>query len=98
MGRSCYVLVRVAFPSCFVCFLLLEASSLVLTIGGCIGILWMMYVNTGTRKEGEKSAYSLFNENFEAFVSQLLYYCHASVNVCGLALMERQAWRILIVN
>ncbi|KAF8455856.1 hypothetical protein BGX38DRAFT_1164931, partial [Terfezia claveryi] len=38
----------------------------------CIGILWMMYANTGTRKEGEKSAYSLFNENFEAFVSQLL--------------------------
>ncbi|KAF8477466.1 hypothetical protein BDZ91DRAFT_774084, partial [Kalaharituber pfeilii] len=32
----------------------------------CIGILWMMYVNTGTRKEGDKSAYSLFNDNFEA--------------------------------
>ncbi|KAI5787600.1 hypothetical protein DFH27DRAFT_573999 [Peziza echinospora] len=30
------------------------------------GILWMFYVNTGTRKDGEKSAYSVFNENFEA--------------------------------
>ncbi|TGZ80614.1 hypothetical protein EX30DRAFT_371968 [Ascodesmis nigricans] len=32
----------------------------------CIGILWMCYVNTGKRKKGEKSAYSLFNEGFEA--------------------------------
>lgn len=29
----------------------------------------MMYVNTGKRKEGEKSAYSVFNEDFKAFVS-----------------------------
>jgi len=61
----------------------------------------MMYVNTGTRKEGEKSAYSVFNENVEAFVSQVLYILLllASVNdrcQCGSALMERQAWRILI--
>ncbi|KAF8540516.1 hypothetical protein BDD12DRAFT_833312 [Trichophaea hybrida] len=33
-----------------------------------IGILWMFYVNTSTRarKSGEKSAYSIFNENVEA--------------------------------
>ena len=35
-----------------------------------IGILWMMYLNTSreTRNKGELSAYSLFNENVEAFV------------------------------
>ena len=36
-----------------------------------LGILWMMYLNTSreTRNKGEMSAYSLFNENVEAFVS-----------------------------
>ncbi|KAK6539193.1 hypothetical protein TWF694_009435 [Orbilia ellipsospora] len=32
----------------------------------CVGILWMMYANTGRRKEGEKSSWSVFNEGFEA--------------------------------
>ncbi|KAK5165318.1 hypothetical protein LTR04_001391 [Oleoguttula sp. CCFEE 6159] len=31
-----------------------------------VGLLWAMYVNTGKRKEGEMSAYSLFNEGVEA--------------------------------
>ncbi|CUS08767.1 unnamed protein product [Tuber aestivum] len=31
-----------------------------------IGILWMCYVNTGEGIEGEKSAYSSFNENAKA--------------------------------
>lgn len=31
------------------------------------GILWMCYANTGKRKDGEKSAYSIFNENTEAY-------------------------------
>jgi len=32
----------------------------------CVGFLWMFYVNTGTRRAGEKSAYSVFNEGVEA--------------------------------
>ncbi|KAI9773113.1 MAG: hypothetical protein M1840_008234 [Geoglossum simile] len=31
-----------------------------------IGLFWAMVVNTGKRKEGEMSAYSLFNEGVEA--------------------------------
>ncbi|KAI9789521.1 MAG: hypothetical protein M1835_001603 [Candelina submexicana] len=31
-----------------------------------VGLLWAMIANTGKRKEGEMSAYSLFNEGFEA--------------------------------
>lgn len=31
-----------------------------------IGLIWAMLANTGKRKEGEKSAYSLFNEGVEA--------------------------------
>lgn len=31
-----------------------------------LGILWMMIANTGKRKPGEKSAYSLFNDDVEA--------------------------------
>jgi hypothetical protein len=30
------------------------------------GILWMFYANTGRREAGEKSAYSLFNDDIEA--------------------------------
>ncbi|KAF3106901.1 hypothetical protein TWF569_005847 [Orbilia oligospora] len=33
----------------------------------CVGILWMMYANTGLKKkEGEKSSWSVFNKGFEA--------------------------------
>lgn len=35
----------------------------------CIGLLWSFYANTGTRKEGEMSAYSIFNEGVQAYVS-----------------------------
>ncbi|KAI9722954.1 MAG: hypothetical protein M1812_001403 [Candelaria pacifica] len=31
-----------------------------------VGLLWAMISNTGKRKEGEMSAYSLFNEGVEA--------------------------------
>ena len=31
----------------------------------------MFYVNTGTRRAGELSAYSVFNEGVEAYVSDL---------------------------
>jgi hypothetical protein len=31
-----------------------------------IGLFWAMVVNTGRRREGEMSAYSLFNEGVEA--------------------------------
>ena len=30
-----------------------------------LGLFWAMIANTGKRKQGEKSAYSLFNENVE---------------------------------
>ncbi len=33
-----------------------------------VGLLWAMIANTGKRKEGEMSAYSLFNEGVEAYV------------------------------
>src|SRR4051794_28090936 len=34
----------------------------------CIGILWAFYANTGKRKEGEMSSWSVFNKDFEAYV------------------------------
>ncbi|KAI5851446.1 hypothetical protein DFP73DRAFT_537186 [Morchella snyderi] len=50
-------------------YLLLQAIAAFFGYGQfvfCIGILWMCYVNTGTRKDGEKSAYSVFNKDVEA--------------------------------
>ncbi|RPA97456.1 hypothetical protein L873DRAFT_1690947 [Choiromyces venosus 120613-1] len=50
-------------------YLLIQALAAAIGYGQlalCIGILWMCYVNTGKRAEGEKSAYSIFNENAEA--------------------------------
>jgi hypothetical protein len=37
-----------------------------------IGLGWMMVANTGTRKEGEMSAYSLFNKDVVGYVHVLL--------------------------
>ncbi|KAA8911844.1 hypothetical protein FN846DRAFT_904045 [Sphaerosporella brunnea] len=53
----------------FQLFLAFQAVAVAFGIGQimlCIGLLWMFYANTGNRKPGEKSAYSLFNENVEA--------------------------------
>jgi len=41
----------------------------------CVGILWSFYVNTGTRKEGEMSAYSIFNPGVEAYVQSSRPFC-----------------------
>lgn len=34
----------------------------------------MCYANTGKRKDGEKSAYSIFNENAEAYGTKLIWW------------------------
>ena len=38
----------------------------------CVGVLWSFYANTGKRKEGEMSAYSLFNEGIQGYSIQVL--------------------------
>ncbi|KAF3928435.1 hypothetical protein ABW20_dc0101643 [Dactylellina cionopaga] len=53
----------------FHAYLLLQAIAAWFKLGQvffCVGILWMMYSNTGKRKEGQKSSWSVFNEGFEA--------------------------------
>ncbi|EPS44398.1 hypothetical protein H072_1611 [Dactylellina haptotyla CBS 200.50] len=53
----------------FYVYLLLQAIAAWFKLGQgflCVGILWMMYANTGKRKAGEKSSWSVFNEGFEA--------------------------------
>ncbi|KAK6496932.1 hypothetical protein TWF481_001913 [Arthrobotrys musiformis] len=53
----------------FYAYLVLQAVAAWYGLGQgflCVGILWMMYANTGRRKEGEKSSWSVFNKGFEA--------------------------------
>ncbi|KAF3913785.1 hypothetical protein ABW21_db0200223 [Orbilia brochopaga] len=53
----------------FYVYLVLQAIAAWFKVGQvffCIGILWMMYANTGRRKEGEMSSWSVFNKGFEA--------------------------------
>ncbi|KAK6344671.1 hypothetical protein TWF718_006629 [Orbilia javanica] len=54
----------------FYAYLLLQAVAAWYGLGQvflCVGILWMMYANTGLkRKDGEKSSWSVFNKGFEA--------------------------------
>ncbi|KAK6338770.1 hypothetical protein TWF696_009582 [Orbilia brochopaga] len=53
----------------FYAYLVLQAVAAWFKLGQvffCVGILWMMYANTGRRKEGEMSSWSVFNAGFEA--------------------------------
>ncbi|EWC43561.1 hypothetical protein DRE_01448 [Drechslerella stenobrocha 248] len=66
LSRASHALVR---SWQFHAYLVLQALAAWFKLGQvffCVGILWMMYANTGRRKEGEMSSWSVFNKGFEA--------------------------------
>ena len=53
----------------FYAYIILQVAAALIGYGQVmlvIGLFWAMIANTGKRKEGEMSAYSLFNEGVEA--------------------------------
>src|SRR5947207_276710 len=63
-------------------YLLLQAIAAWYGVGQvffCVGILWGFYTNTGTRKEGEMSSWSVFNKDFQACVCPVFHFARRAM-------------------